>query len=157
DNEPYPKLAQRQLFSTDASRSIEGLNSEYFATADFGPGPLRTSVEKRFFRFMGVEVPPGTPMGYRWTGYVWPRQSGVHEFSIRGRGHARLMLDGRELISPSSPVREDQDDLTGSGSVRRLGSATLEGGRGYSVTLEFAWLEMPRSLQYMHLGVREPS
>lgn len=156
DNEPFPRLARAHLFSTDETRSMQGLKSEYFAGADFSVAPLRTSVEPRFFRFMSEAVPPATPMGYRWSGMFWPRKSGVHEFAIRGRGHARLVLDGKELISPTTREIEAHDDLTGSGSIRRLGSATLESGRAYPIVLEFAWTEKPRQLQYMNLGLREP-
>jgi beta-glucosidase len=157
DNEPYPKLAESALFSTDIARSNEGLASEYFAGADFTTAPLRSSVEKRFFRFMGETVPPGTPMGYRWTGFFWPRKSGRHEFAIRGRGLAHLSVDGEALVEPSTPTTQDHDDLTGSGSVRRIAAIELKAGRAVPIELRFAWTERPRSLQYMHLGLREPS
>jgi beta-glucosidase len=138
-------------------RTTEGLASEYFADAEFTASPVRSSVEKRFFRFMGETVPPGTPMGYRWHGQFWPLKSGPHEFAIRGRGFAQLFVDGETLISPSTPTTEDHDDLTGSGSIRRIGRVDLEGGRAVPVELRFAWTERPKSLQYMHLGLREPS
>jgi len=157
DNEPFPRLAHVSFFSTDASRQTEGLVSEYYEKADFSGEPVRTSVEKRFFRFMGDTIPAGTPMGYRWKGVFWPKKSGTHEFSIRGRGHARLTVDGKEIISPSAKTIEAHDDLTGSGSTRRLGSVTLEAGRAYPIEVEFSWTERPKSLHYMHLGVREPS
>ena len=157
DNEPYPKLAQKQHFSTDVTRSSEGLVSEYFADADFTAEPLRTSVEKRFFRFMGDNVPSDVPRGYRWHGYFWPRKSGVHQFSIRGKGFAELLVGGKTVITEATPTREDQDDLTGSGSIRRLGEIQLEAGEAVPFDLRFAWTERPRALQYMHLGVREPS
>ena len=156
DNEPHPRLAQKGFFSVDATREIEGLASEYFANADFSTEPMRKSVEKRFFRFMGDNPPAGVPMGYRWRGYFWPRKSGTHEFAIRGRGHARLLVDEKELISVSTPTVEAHDDLTGSGSVRRLGSIVLEAGRAVPIELEFAWTERPKALSYMHLGMREP-
>lgn len=156
DNEPYPRLAQKSFFSVDAARETEGLASEYFAESDFSALPLRTSVEKRFFRFMGDNIPAGTPMGYRWKGYFWPKKSGTHEFAIRGRGHARLVVDRKELILPSTPTVEAHDDLTGSGSVRRLATVPLEAGRAVPIELEFAWVERPKALSYMHLGVREP-
>src|SRR5262249_49279351 len=70
---------------------------------------------------------------------------------------ARLVVDGEEVILPSAPTIEAHDDLTGSGSVRRLASVPLEAGRGVCFELEFAWTERPKALQYMHLGVREPS
>jgi beta-glucosidase len=156
DNEPFPKLAQRALFSTDESRDTEGLKSQYFAGADLAEPPLRSSVEKRFFRFMSDAAPPGTPMGYRWRGIFWPKKSGEHEFSIRGRGYASLELDGQPLISPSTPVVEANDDLAGPGSQRRLAGARLEAGRPYRIDVRFAF-DRPRRLEYMHLGVREPS
>jgi len=157
DNEPYPRLAQSHYFSTDETRSSEGLTSEYFADADFEGAPVRRSVEKRFFRFMSENVLPGTPMGYRWHGLFWPRKFGVHEFSVRGKGFAELVVDGKALIATSTPTTEDHDDLTGSGSVRRLGSTELIAGKSVPIELRFAWTEKPKSLQYMHLGVREPS
>ena len=157
DNEPYPRLAQSRHFSTDETRTSEGLISEYFADADFAAAPVRRSVEKRFFRFMGENVPPGTPMGYRWHGLFWPRKSGAYQFSVRGKGFAELVVDGRALIAPSTPTTEDHDDLTGSGSVRRLGRTELSAGKAVPIELRFAWTEKPKSLQYMHLGVREPS
>jgi len=157
DNEPFPKLARSSFFSPDATRSVEGLASEYFRGSDFSETPLRTSVEKRFFRYMNEAAPAGAPMGYRWRGLFFAAKAGIHEFAIRGRGHARLVLDGKELISPSSPEIETHDDLTGSGSVRRLGSSMLEAGRAYPIELEFAWTQRPRQLEYMNFGVREPS
>jgi beta-glucosidase len=157
DNEPYPKLAQAYAFSVDRERSTEGLASEYFKDGDFSAPPLRTSVEKRFFRFMGETVPPGTPMAYRWHGYYWPKTSGTHEFAIRGRGAAWLSIDGKSVVEPSTPATEDSDDLTGGGSVRRIGRIELEAGRPVPIEVRFAWRERPTQLQYMHLGVREPS
>ena len=157
DNEPYPRLAQASYFSTDVTRSVEGLASEYFAGSDFDVVPLRASVEKRFFRFMGENVPAGTPMGYRWHGLFWPQRGGTHEFSIRGRGFAELIVDGKTLITPSTPATEAHDDLTGSGSIRRLARIELSAARPVPIDVRFAWTEKPRSLQYMHLGVREPS
>jgi beta-glucosidase len=156
DNEPFPRLAQASLFSTTETRETPGLVSEYFAGADFSGAPLRTSVEKRYFRYMGENVSRETPMGYRWHGYFWPRRSGVHEFAIRGRGHARLVLDGKELIAPTTATVESHDDLTGSGAIRRLASATLEADKPVAIAMEFAWEGRPTSLQYMSLGVREP-
>jgi beta-glucosidase len=61
------------------------------------------------------------------------------------------------LVSPSTPTTEDHDDLTGSGSIRRIGRLELQAGHAVPIELRFAWTERPRSLQYMHLGVREPS
>ncbi|MBV9331072.1 MAG: glycoside hydrolase family 3 C-terminal domain-containing protein, partial [Alphaproteobacteria bacterium] len=129
DNEPYPRLARKEFFSPDLERSSDGLASEYFAASDFSEAALRTSVERRFFRYMSENVPPGTPMGYRWKGFFWPRRSGKHEFSIRGRGLAGLSLDGRELITAKTRAVDGNDDLTGTGSLRRIAGAELEAGR----------------------------
>ncbi len=156
DNEPHPRLAQPAMFSTTETRETEGLVSEYFGGADFSAEPLRSSVEKRFFRYMSENVPRETPMGYRWRGIFWPRRSGSHEFAIRGRGHARLVLDGNPVIEPSTPAVESHDDLTGAGAIRRMASVTLEAAKPVAIEMEFAWEGRPRSLQYMSLGVREP-
>ncbi|MBV9330727.1 MAG: glycoside hydrolase family 3 C-terminal domain-containing protein, partial [Alphaproteobacteria bacterium] len=149
--------ARKEFFSPDFERSSDGLASEYFAASDFSEAALRTSVERRFFRYMSENVPPGTPMGYRWKGFFWPRRSGKHEFSIRGRGLAGLSIDGRELITAETRAVDGNDDLTGTGSVRRIAGAELEAGRPVRFELRFAWEEKPKALQYMHLGVREPS
>jgi beta-glucosidase len=156
DNEPFPRLAQARLFSTDATRDTEGLISEYYVDGRFDGPPLRKSVERRFFRYMGENPPKGTPLAYRWHGLFWPRRTGTHEFSILGRGRGRLVLDGKTLIDERSPVVEDRNDLTGGGTVRRIAQAELEISRPVSVELEFAWEGIPKSLLYMNLGVREP-
>jgi beta-glucosidase len=156
DNEPFPRLAQYPMFSTTQARDTEGLVSEYFAGADFSGSPLRTSVEKRFFRYMGENVPPGTPMGYRWKGFFWPRRSGLHEFSILGRGHARIAVAGKTVVDDNSTPIPDRHDLVGRESIRRTGGIALEAGRAVPIEIEFAWTTKPATLAYMNLGVREP-
>ncbi len=156
DNEPFPRLAQYPMFSTTEARDTEGLTSEYFAGDDFSGPPLRTSVEKRFFRYMGEGAPAGTPMGYRWRGFFWPRKSGTHEFSILGRGHARIALAGKTIVDNASTPIPDRHDLVGRESIRRTGSVALEAGHAVPIEIEFAWAGKPTTLQYMNLGVREP-
>ena len=157
DNEPFPRLAQYPMFSTTETRETEGLVSDYFAGPDFSGAPLRTSVEKRFFRYMGEGAPPGTPMGYRWHGYFWPRKSGVHEFSLLGRGHTHIAVAGKTIVDNASTPIPDRHDLVGRESVRRTGSLTLEAGHAVPIAVEFAWEGKPAALQYMNLGVREPT
>ena len=157
DNEPFPRLAQYTLFSTTQTRDTQGLVSEYFAGADFSGSPLRTSVERRFFRYMGEGAPAGTPMGYRWTGWFWPRKSGTHEFSILGRGHARIAVAGETIVDNASIPIPDRHDLVGRESIRRTGSIALEAGRAVPIAVEFAWTAAPTTLAYMNLGVREPA
>jgi len=156
DNEPTPPVAIATMFSTDATRSDEGLTSEHFDNPDLEGPPARTRVERSFFRYLGSSA-QGKPVltSFRWKGYFWPEKTGEHEFAVRGRGPGKLIIDGKTIITEATPASTDPNDLTGRPNKLRVASITLEAGRGVPMELSFTWPEV-RELEYMSFGVRQP-
>jgi beta-glucosidase len=157
DNEPTPPVALASMFSTDATRSDQGLAAENYDNNDLAGEPVKRRVERSFFRYVGMSAQGKAVTGsYRWQGYFWPERDGAHEFALRGRGPGKLIVDGKTVIDENSPSTSDPNDLTGKPNVLRTGTAVLEAGRGVAMELTFAWPEV-KELEYMSFGVRQPS
>jgi beta-glucosidase len=155
DNEPFPPVAIADMFSPDSAKSEPGLRSEFYATADFSGEPVRSSMERRFFRYLGGGDPGH--VGYRWKGCFWPQKSGVHEFSICGRGPATLSVNGKTIIDENSVKHPDPHDLVGRTNIRRLSSIDLDAGKPAAIDMTFVWPTDRTSLEFMNFGVRQPA
>jgi len=168
DNEPAPPQADGRMFSpsleppTDA-RGEHGLVLEIFAAPDFEEAPTRRTVDRRLMRMISTMAPVESRPKYgalRWTGSFWPVKDGLHEFSIRGDGAARLTLDGQPLITPQTPGADDRHDIAGGAALRRNASITLKAGRGYAVEVEYVWAPTrgeAGGFEAFSLGVRQPT
>jgi beta-glucosidase len=158
DSEPFPPLARRRMFSPDEARGAQGLAVECFAADDFS-GPLRASgIERQFMLLIPTELGAGFG-SLRWSGWFWPERDGPHEFSVRGDGAARLVLDGRTLVDASTPGVDDPYDVFGYPTLRRSGAAELVAGRGYRITVDYVWVPARPGAEFetLSLGVRQPT
>ena len=157
DPEPFPPVANRRLFSPDEARDIQGLAVDYFASADTGGEPAASGLESR----MMLWLPAGAASfrSLRWSGWFWPQHDGRHEFSLRGDGTARLVLDGSLLLDETTLGLDDPHDVFGYPTVRRTCSADLIAGRGYRLRIDYAWADARPGAQYetFSLGLRQPS
>ncbi|MDR3513315.1 MAG: glycoside hydrolase family 3 C-terminal domain-containing protein [Caulobacteraceae bacterium] len=162
DPEPFPPLANRRLFSPDETRDAQGLKGDYFASADLGGAPVDSRVERHFLLWYSTLSSEGGKRGFnslRWSGWFWPQRDGVHEFSVRGDGPARLVLDGAALIDETTPGVDDPYDVFGYPTMRRMGSASLVAGRGYPIQIDYVWApsRSGASSETLSLGLREPT
>jgi beta-glucosidase len=167
DNEPVPPQAEAQMFSPTAAAPTEeraghGLRLQFFDNPDFQGEPVRSNVDRRLARWISAfsPDPSQTPhIALRWSGSVWPLRDGVHEFSIRGDGDARLTLDGEAIIVPQTPGAEDAQDITGGPAMRRTAAVTLQAGRGYAITIDYVWAKARpgAGFEAFGLGLRQPT
>lgn len=162
DPEPFPPLAGRRLFSPDQSRDAQGLTGEYFASADLSGDPAWTRLDRQFLLWFSTLSSEGRERGFnslRWSGWFWPQRDGRHEFSVRGDGPARLVLDGQTLIDAATEGVDDPYDVFGYPTLRRMGSAELVAGRGYPIVIEYGWVPSRpgASSETLSLGLREPT
>jgi beta-glucosidase len=157
DPEPFPPIANRSLFSPDEARDIQGLTVDYFANADCTGDPVASGLESRFMLWL----PAGKASfrSLRWSGWFWPQRDGRHEFSLRGDGLARLVLDGSLLLDETTLGLDDPHDVFGYLTLRRTCSADLRAGRGYRLRIDYAWAEARQGAQYetFSLGLRQPT
>lgn len=168
DNEPTPPQAEGRLFSptqeppTDV-RGEHGLVLEIFATPDFQGEPMRRTVDRRLVRALSTAGPAELRPKYgslSWRGSFWPTRDGVHEFSIRGDGAARLSLDGGPVISAQTPSVDDSHDIGGNPALRRTASVSLKAGRGYDIEIDYVWAPTRGEMggfEAFSLGLRQPT
>lgn len=160
DNEPVPPAARPDLFSPDPERAEAGLLCEYFAERGFAAAPFNSGVERQIGKLVSRPAPAGGSIGaVRWSGWFWPGREGRHQFSLRGPGAGRLILDDRVLIDESMPGVVDRMDTVGAKAVRRLADVTLEAGRGRRIVIEY--IRLPEATtagwEYVGVGVRQPT
>jgi beta-glucosidase len=161
DAEPVPPQAQPRMFSPTETREASGLTAEYFARADFSGEPIRTSHERRLFRWVstrGPRHPANRFAALRWSGFFWPQMDGVHEFSVRGDGACRLSVGDATIIDLGDPGQEDFDHPTSAVALRRTAGVELTGGQPYRFSLEYEWAtaRADDGFETLSLGVRQP-
>src|SRR5205807_5172926 len=86
----------------------------------------------------GSEMPKGVDpkqFSFRATGRFTPRQTGDYTFGMVNAGPARFSLDGRVVIDQWSQPTVGADFL---GAPETQETLTLEAGRSYLLTLEYA-------------------
>lgn len=157
DNDPYPPTPDAWLFSPTEARDAEGLRAEYFDSFDCSGQPNHANLERGMVRRVSPNIASATrpPYGsFRWSGWFWPEESGLHEFGLRATGDARFTLDGKPFIDADTPSNDDSFDVVGRTVPRRLASAELEAGRGYRIQIDYVPLQ--KGHEYIGLGVRPP-
>ncbi|MCW5761289.1 MAG: glycoside hydrolase family 3 C-terminal domain-containing protein, partial [Phenylobacterium sp.] len=157
DNDPYPVTPDPWAFSPTEARDAEGLLGEYFESADLGGQPFRTAAERAFVRWTAPQMAAATRItagSFRWSGWFWPDETGLHEFGLRCTGEAVLTVDGVALVTPDTEARPDHIDVIGQMVPRRLAGIELTAGRGYRVQIDYT--PKPRGYEYLGLGIRPP-
>jgi beta-glucosidase len=137
----------------------EPFEIEYYASPDLsGPVVHRGRAQASEMMWFG-EVGPGVPpIGYssRLTTHYTPDESGEYQFSLVSAGVSRLRVDGK-LIVENWESRIRSDTYFGAGSTEVIGALTLEAGRSYELTVEYAYAEIGAlGLKAVRLGLFRP-
>jgi beta-glucosidase len=161
DAEPVPPQAQPRMFSPTETREAPGLTADYFERADFSGEPMRTSHERRLFRWVSSRGPRHAANRFaalRWSGFFWPTMDGVHEFSVRGDGACRVVVGDSTLIGFADQGEEDFDHPTSAVALRRTAGVELKAGQPYRFLLEYEWATARpgAGFETLSLGVRQP-
>ncbi|HXQ46046.1 MAG TPA: glycoside hydrolase family 3 C-terminal domain-containing protein, partial [Caulobacteraceae bacterium] len=161
DAEPVPPQAQPRMFSPTETREAPGLTAEYFEHADFSGEPMRTSHERRLFRWVSSRAPRHIANRFaalRWSGFFWPEIDGAYEFSVRGDGACRVIVGETTIIDLDDPGEEDFDHPTSAVALRRTAGLELKAGQPYRFTLEYEWATArpEAAFETLSLGVRQP-
>ena len=114
------------MFSVDRTRSHTGLKLEYH-----DPAGRLTGSEIAANPFNASLFPNVAPDQHRndrreWSGIFWASTTGVYKFSVTGPGSPELLIDGAEVLTPSSP--QTPYALFGVSVPQRVGSITLAAG-----------------------------
>jgi beta-glucosidase len=89
----------------------------------------------------------------RWTGTLTPQTSGIHRFSLRISGVARLFVDGRLVASGAS---EGLDAIiAGAPPLTAQGTAALSAGTPVSIVIEYS-LGSSFTGSRLHFGWQPP-
>ncbi len=153
-------------FLSPSSGNGRGLVAEYFNNPDLQGDPKLRRREPRGYLDTGMEDPAviaaigNEKYSVRWTGTLTPPASGEYDLTVHAgmwnrSATARLFLDDREIafgMGPSTQMTSMQSAM-GSGRQPR-GSVRLEGGRRYSLRVEY---RQPGSGGTMQLGWIPPA
>lgn len=139
-------LAPADLFSS-------GVKTEYFQNVKFEGQPVLTRTESAI-DLSGLSTPDNPslktgPMSVRWTGRIVPSESGIHFFSVRATGDARLAINGDVLIDKAAVVQKkkpaivpgkpmDSFLLDSQVKKRLIAAAMLQAGQPYDITVEYS-------------------
>jgi beta-glucosidase len=150
-------LLESELLLAGAEGTIHGLAITYFNTPDLAGAPIAQETQpKSEFAWFG-QMPTGVnpqQFSLRATGRFTPLETGAYTFELVSVGRSRLFIDGRERID-NWTQQSLGGDFFGMGSTAVQATVTLEAGRTYLLTLEFAKSEtMP--LGAIHLGCLPP-
>lgn len=162
DNEPVPPAARAAMFSPDEGRGSAGLTVDYFADRGFAEDPYLSRPEREIGKLVSTNSVErmGEGLGaLRWSGWFWPDRDGRHEFSLRGPGTGRILLDGEVLIDEATPAVHDDWDVGGYPAPRRIAPKDLIASRGYPITIEYVRSEKTEGIawEYVGIGVRAPT
>ncbi|MET9226162.1 glycoside hydrolase family 3 C-terminal domain-containing protein [Lentzea sp. NPDC003310] len=117
-----------------ASALPGGLNGTFYA----GATPTGTPVATQRVQDLDFEQPPvanlPTTWSARWTGTLAPTTTGLHRFSLLASGTAKLVVDGRTVISGTRHLRRF---FLGPADYPLQGTISLTAGRRVSITIEY--------------------
>jgi beta-glucosidase len=135
-----------------------GFAVEYFAAPDLEGTPMwreiRPKSELSWFGGMPEGVNP-EHFSLRATGRLLPQETGPYTFGLVSVGRSRLFIDGREVIDNWTQQTHGGEYFSMS-STEVQATVTLEAGREYLLTIEFAKGEdMPYGA--VRLGCRPPA
>ena len=135
------------------------LSVEYFASLDLS-GPVAFREQRTDGELMWLEdVAPGVdPNSFsaRLSGAFTPESSGHYQFGLVSAGLSRLYLDGQLLVDNWDAWRPG-DTYFGSGSQEAIGTAELQAGRAYRLTIDYAaQTSGTLGIRALHVGVLLP-
>jgi beta-glucosidase len=161
DNEPAVPLLDRRLLSPDLDRREQGLAVEYYANADFAGLPVRAGVEAYLhkFGFPDDVAPPGrAAFSARWSGFLWPGRTGVHELTVeyadRPDTWAELRIEGSVVAGPDGET-EPFAHFEVVRMRRARGNLHLEAGRAYRIEIDYRTAS--DKIRIFRAGLRKPS
>ncbi|GAC1635615.1 MAG: glycoside hydrolase family 3 C-terminal domain-containing protein [Ktedonobacteraceae bacterium] len=151
-----PLLESAQLLA-GTEGTAHGLTITYFNTPDLVGAPIWQETQLKSELSWFGEMPTGVnprQFSLRATGRFTPLETGVYTFGLLSVGRSRLFIDGQERID-NWTQQSLGEEYFGMGSTEVQTTVTLETGRTYLLTLEFARSEtMP--LAAVHLGYLPP-
>jgi len=107
-----------------------GLHADYFNNTSLTPPVIATRVDGPIDLFNSYQPPavvPTTNMSVRWTGQILPRYSTTYNFYTNSDDGVRLTINGQSVIT----------NWTNHGPTTDVGTATLNAGQLYDITLEY--------------------
>jgi beta-glucosidase len=133
-------LLESDVLLAGSEGTTPGLAVEYFTTPEMaGPPITRETQAKSELTWFGT-VPEGVDpqrFSLRAVGRFIPRETGVYTFGLVSAGLSRLAIDGQQLID-NWAQQTAGGEYYGFGSTEVQKATTLEAGRAYLLTLEFA-------------------
>ena len=157
DSEETPATADPKLFTPAADSNEAGLTATYFMSTDLSGAPTKTARVTDFTKRISGNVAGPQAIGYaslRWAGIFHAPTTGTYEFSVRGTGAAALVFDGKTILDKATPATPDNRDVIGFPVGRRTVGIELEGGKSYSVQLDYRTGQTP--YEALAFGVRLP-
>jgi alpha-L-fucosidase len=115
-----------------AGGSGTGLTGQYWDNTGFSGSPKVTRTDRRLnfaWRFDGSPAAsiPADNFAARWTGSIQPQYSEAYTFLTVSDDTVRLWIDGKEIISNTTPHGPAVDKAT----------VTLQAGRKYSIRVDY--------------------
>jgi beta-glucosidase len=154
-NHRLQPLLDMSLLLAGKQGSEHGLAIEYFNNSDLSGTSIfketKTTSELMWFGEMPKGVDP-QQFSFRATGRFTPRETGDYTFGLVSAGRGRFSVDGRGVIDNWSQPKAVGDFL---GAAETQKTLTLEAGREYLLTLEYARSE-ESLLAMVRLGCLPP-
>jgi len=135
---------------TPSSGSGPGLFGTYYPTMDFTGSPVNSFVSPNID---SNSVLVSGSYSARWTGTLTPTSTGLHRFSMRHTGNARLYIDGQLVASGATEALDGL--IPGSQRTTAQGIATLTAGVPVPIVVEYARGSSITSTG-LHLGWQTP-
>jgi beta-glucosidase len=127
-----------------------GLLGTYYATMDLTGSPLGAFVSSTID---SDKILVSGSFSARWTGTLTPQTSGIHRFSLRHAGVARLYVDGQLVASGDSEGLDAV--ITGTPPVTAQGTIALSAGTPVPVVIEYS-LGSSFAGSSLHFGWQPP-
>jgi beta-glucosidase len=136
-NHKYQPLLDMDLLLAGRGGGEHGLAIEYFNNSDLSGTPVFKETKMASEMMWFGEIPEGVDLqrfSVRATGRFTPRETGDYTFGLVSAGPGRFSVDGRAVIDNWS--QKAVGDFLGAGETQKI--LTLEAGRAYLLTLEYA-------------------
>ncbi len=124
---PYPESNENGL-------AFEVFDNDSFEGTPVKSGLLRQHKVSFFGAF--ANVLQGGEFSVRYSGFLKPEETGVHEFGLMSAGLSRLLIDGKQVVD-NWASQSPGDSFYSFGSTERRGNVELEEGRSYAIQIDF--------------------
>ncbi|MGE5458669.1 MAG: glycoside hydrolase family 3 C-terminal domain-containing protein, partial [Methanococcaceae archaeon] len=122
---------ESSFLTTDVSGKENGLKGEYFSNMGLKGKPAFTRIDKQVSFDWGDNAPKSDfqkdGFSVRWTGFITVPVSGEYILDVTSDDGERLYVDGKQLL----------DDWKDHGPESHFKKIKLEGGKPYSIRLEY--------------------